>query len=103
MSKKASEQIYTQESHPELYERYGEAFVEGSINPFVCKVAKRVALMPQGKDCEYVEISNQTSRDEMIAFADFHDGVRIWVKSTDMDKPAFSRWDKADAAVLNFE
>jgi hypothetical protein len=86
------DQIYSAEHHAALFAKHGESFIRKRVEPFIRKVAMRVAAMDGLGNCEYVEISQNTTPLCVIVFADFDDGVRMWVREDDTENPKFDRW-----------
>jgi len=83
---------YTEKSHPQLYAKFGEGFINKRVNPFIKKCAMQIAFMDGGDECQYVECSDLTSKKSVIAFADFKCGRRLWISEKNFDNPIDDRW-----------
>ena len=84
---------YSKENHDDhpVYERFGEATIDRA-NEFIDYISKRIAVMPQGRTCEYVEIGSLSNENICFLFADFTDGIRMWFRSDAPKNPVIVSW-----------
>lgn len=83
---------YSPETHPKLFKKHGADYMRDRAAPFIDQVASRIAVMDGVGRCEYIEISDRSTEDHVIVFADFDDGVRLWVKEGEIERPVLDRW-----------